>query len=235
MMKNLSAVIVAGRENRHLKSPKQLLPFGETTVLDRTLSAYLDAGVTELILVLGHRGEEIAAALSNLDPRVKLVTSPHPDAGFGTHLQEGIQAISPNAKAFLLGLGDQPTLTAELVSRLAQQFEAGGKKILVPVCQGSIGHPAFFSASLLPEFKKLSSTQDAWDVIKANGAEVLDIHMYETCVVRDIEDFEDYKALLQIAGLPVPDTMPGSEAETQPAESLPQAFASAATNGTEGA
>lgn len=204
-MKNLSAILLAGRENRHLKTTKWTLPFGPTTVLGRTLEAYLGAGVDEVILVLGSRAQEILSQLPNLDRRVKVESIDAADAPYGSLIKAGAKAVSSGAKAFCFGSGDQPLLSAERISEVVDRFESTKAKILVPVCQGSVGSPAVFDASYLDTFRKLSDTGEVWDVLQSNGKDVQDYHVFHTSFVRDIDDLEDYHEMLRIAGLPIPD------------------------------
>ena len=51
--------------------PKQLLPFGDATILERVVDALLSAGVGEVIVVLGHLAEQIRVVLG--DRPVKVV------------------------------------------------------------------------------------------------------------------------------------------------------------------
>ena len=216
MMKNLSAVILAGRENRHLKMLKSTLPFGDSTVLNRTLQAYLDAGISELVLVLGHRAAEIRESLGNLEGKVKIVMASEPEGDTGLLLREGVAAVSSSSKAFALGAGDQPLLAPELLNELSAVFEAGKTKILAPVVQGAIGQPVFFDISLVKDFQKLGDHNDAWEVLKANSEEVFDLHRYETTLIRGIDDLEDFFAMLDLAKLPHPELIHESGEPARP-------------------
>lgn len=210
MMKNLSAVLLAGRENRHLKTAKWTLPFGESTVLLRTLDAYLDAGAAEVVVVLASRADEVRASLSALmssarGSKIRVIEATDPEGNSGLLLREGVAAIAGNGRNFALGSGEQPLLTAELLNTLAEAFVAGKKKILAPVCQGAIGQPVFFDASLAKDFGRLKNDGDAWEILKAHSDEVNDLHRYETSLIRSIDDLEDYYAMLDIAKLPHPE------------------------------
>jgi molybdenum cofactor cytidylyltransferase len=211
MMKNLSAVIVASRTQRHLKTPVPLLPFGDTTVLGKTASAYLDAGFAEVILVLGYRGTEIQASLGPLASRLQILIGPIPDEEYGTLVRRGVEKISSGSKAFALGLGDQPLLDKDLLENLADKFAASRSKIMVPVNQGSIGYPLFFDASLAQDFRKTAAGAEPWDVLKAHAGDVLDYAVFHTSVVRHIEDMDDYHEALSIARLPIPEIAPTPE------------------------
>ncbi len=208
MMKNLSAVIVASRTQRHLKTPVPLLPFGDTTVLGKTASAYLDAGFSEVILVLGYRGTEIQASLGPLAGKTQILIAPIPDEDFGGLVRRGIEKISSSAKAFAIGVGDQPLLEKDLLENLADKFSASKAKILVPVCQGALGYPVFFDVSLAQEFRRLPAGAETWDVLKAHADEVFDYGTFHTSVARHIEDMDDYHAALAIARLPIPEIAP---------------------------
>ena len=211
MTKNLSAVVIGSRTGRHLKTPVSVLPFGETTILNRTLSAYLEAGFTELILVLSYRAAEVQASLGDLAGKVQLVTAADPDEEFGSLMRSGCERVSSSARGFALGMGDQPLLQPAFLTALGEKFVSSKSKILVPVCQGHLGFPVFFDISLASEFKKLPPQAELWDLLKARGQDVFDCGVYETAVVRHVDDMEDYHAMLRLAGLPIPETPPEIE------------------------
>ena len=202
---SIPAILVGGREVRHLRVPKQNLPFGETTVLGKTLRAYLDAGVSEVILVLGYKADVIASQLGPLPANVRIVKNPLFDEGMGTFLRAGVRELPSGIRGFCVGLGDQPLLTGELVRGFIEAFLEAKTKILVPVCQGSLGFPAFFDASLAEEIQTLPPRGDLWDILKRHRDDVVDHPTGYTAIVSSIEDQEDYHTLLRIAGLPIPE------------------------------
>jgi NDP-sugar pyrophosphorylase family protein len=56
--------------------PKQILPFGETTVLKRTIDAYIQAGFRTILLVLGYKADAIVADLGGLPEGVRIIRNP---------------------------------------------------------------------------------------------------------------------------------------------------------------
>jgi molybdenum cofactor cytidylyltransferase len=208
---SIPAILLGGREVRHLRVPKQILPFGDVTVLGRTLRAYLDAGVSEVILVLGYKADAIVSQLGPLPPNVRIARNPLFDEGMGTFLRVGVREVPAGSQGFCIGLGDQPLLTPELITELMEAFIEGKKKILVPLHQTSLGLPAFFDASIAEEILALPPQGELWDIIKKHGDDLIDHPTGYTAVVRSIEDQDDYHAMLQIAGLPIPDPVPASE------------------------
>jgi molybdenum cofactor cytidylyltransferase len=221
---SIPAILLGGREVRHLRVPKQILPFGDVTVLGRTLRAYLDAGISDVILVLGYKADLIASELGALPPNVRIVKNPLFDEGMGTFLRLGVREIPPGSQGFCIGLGDQPLLTPDLIRELQTAFIEGKKKILVPVHQSSLGLPAFFEPSIAEEILALPPQGELWDILKRHGDDLIDHATGFTSVIRSIEDQDDYHAMLRIAGLPIPDPVPAAapdDSATPPPEETP--------------
>ena len=104
MMKNLSAVIVGSHSARQLKTPVPLLPFGDTTVIGRTVAAYLEAGFDEIIVSLGQRDGNVREALTPLGGKVQVLVAPRVEAGEGEHgigylIRQGVEQLSTGSKA----------------------------------------------------------------------------------------------------------------------------------------
>ncbi len=222
---SITVLLVGGRETKHLRVPKQILPFGETTVLGRTIDAYRGAGFTEILLVLGYKADAIAAELGGLPKGVRIVRNPFFDEGMSSFLRAGLRELPPSATGFCVGLEDQPLLSCELLAEFAGAFAEGKKPILIPAYQGSLGLPAFFRASLSDELAALKRDEDLWDVMKRHGQEIFDYPTGYSAVVRSIEDMDDYHAMLRTANLPIPeprpaplppDPEPQTEAEAEP-------------------
>lgn len=216
MLKNLSAVVLSGRPEHHLKTPTALLPFGEVTVLERTLAAYLEAGIGEVIVVTRSRLAEFQAATSALGSAVTVIQPVNAEAGVGEFLRRGAEQVSSHAHGFFVGLGDQPLLDKSVIEDLAARASSTKAKILVPVWQGILGQPIYFDASYLPYFKKLTPVKELWDLLKAHRADVIDYPLFQTSVVRHVEDMDDYHALLRLAGLPIPQVQQTPDLSIEP-------------------
>jgi molybdenum cofactor cytidylyltransferase len=211
MTKNLSAVILGTRSGPRLKTPIALLPFGETTVLNRTLASYVEAGFAEVVLVLGTKAAEIRESLGGLAQKVRVVETAGDDR-FAPMLRAGLEGASGGNRGVAVGLGDQPLLTPEILTLLAERFESAKAKILVPVWHGSLGLPMIFHSALTGELRSLEPDAGSWDVLRAHGRDVLDADVPYAAVVRRIEDRADYHEMLRVAGLPVPEPPPAEVA-----------------------
>ncbi|MCA9756879.1 MAG: NTP transferase domain-containing protein [Candidatus Eisenbacteria bacterium] len=195
MTHKLSAVLISGRPQT-AKSRPGLLDFGGAKVAERTVSAYSD--FAQVVLVVAGDADGFPKG-----PNVTVVTVSE-DAVVSKQIKAGLDAMDKGNDGFCTGLIDQPLLTAELVNGMAEAFLGGSDKILVPLALRQIGQPAFFRKDLASDFAKLADAETAWSILKSHGNDVAIFDTNETSVLRNIEDMDDYHAMLQIAGHPVP-------------------------------
>ena len=66
MSERFAAVVIAAGESRRMGTPKQLLPWEGRTFIEQIVSTLLESPLDEIIVVLGHRAEEIREQIPNL-------------------------------------------------------------------------------------------------------------------------------------------------------------------------
>lgn len=219
--KPVHAVLIGGRETRHLRVPKQILPFGDTTVAGRTFRTYVDAGFAEVILVVGYKADAIIEGLGPLPANVRIVRNPLYDEGVASYVRAGMREIPASAEGFCIGFTDQPLLTSELLTEFCDVFAKREKPILLPVYWGNPGLPVFFDRSLHAEVAGLDPHETLWELVKRHGDHLVDHPTGYSAVVRSIDDMDDYHEMLRMAGLPIPEILPpagGTDAEESVAQ-----------------
>src|SRR5688572_22444122 len=73
----IAAIILAAGRSRRMGNFKPLLPFGKQTVIESCVRNLRAAGVSEIVVVLGHQAEAVREQLNSAS--VAFVTNP--DAG----------------------------------------------------------------------------------------------------------------------------------------------------------
>lgn len=168
----LSGIILAAGASTRMGRPKQLLPLGGRSLLQRTLDEAAASCLDELILVLGHRFQEILDALRlPVRPPCRVVLNRHYQEGQGSSLVLGLNSTDPAARAAAILLGDQPFVTAALIDRVARAFLKAGFPAARPVYVGSAGervpgHPVFLARSTWAELARLGGDRGARDLLK---------------------------------------------------------------------
>jgi len=137
MSKRMSkeCVMLAAGLSSRMGKWKMTMPWGEGTILDSALASAL-AFCDRVVLVTGHRGDELAAYYQD-HPAIEVVFNQDYQAGMFSSIQCGASHIrSPN---FFLALGDMPEVSAEVYRQLwACQDD---KTCVIPAYELGKGHP----------------------------------------------------------------------------------------------
>ncbi len=141
-------VLAAGRSER-MGTQKQLLPFGNETVIERVVRTLTRSRLgKDVVVVLGHRAEDVGDCLSALP--VHFAYNPDPEGDMLTSIRCGLAAVPPD-RAFLIALGDQPLVTTEIVDRLIVEYERHPEGLVLPAHDGKRGHPMIVSPAYRDE------------------------------------------------------------------------------------
>ena len=188
-MDGVSAIITAAGESTRMRFPKPLLQWHGVTLVEYQICSLLCAGVDEVIVVLGHKADEVMPYVAG--DRVKCVLNPDYRLGKATSVKAGVNELSA-ADAVLLLAVDQPR-TPALISRVINAHDSLGSLITSPRYQGHGGHPLIFSGLLIPELKRISEEkQGVREVFEAHRSEVLEVQIDDPMIRLDFNTPEAY-------------------------------------------
>src|SRR5262245_37290635 len=95
-----TAIVLAAGESRRMGALKPLLPFGGSTVIETVAGTLLRCPLHEVIVVLGHRAEEIERQLARHPARV--VRNADYLKGMLTSVQCGVAAADAQTDWFVI-------------------------------------------------------------------------------------------------------------------------------------
>ena len=140
-------VLAAGAGARMGHRPKCLLQLDGVSLLARQLQALSNAGIADVVVVLGHHAERIQQEACLAQFGARTVINPQPESGHVSSLRVGLQALPSGLDAVLVALADQPLINtqdmADLMGAFADRPE--GTQMLQPAVQGLPGNPVMFS------------------------------------------------------------------------------------------
>ncbi|MBD3335872.1 MAG: NTP transferase domain-containing protein [Candidatus Eisenbacteria bacterium] len=221
MAEGTGVLLLANLDRRMLKTPRALLPFGDISILEKTLQAYEPLRPQEILVVSAASQEKLRAGLGAVADRITLVTSPDVRARVGQGIKLALERFSAQPDTLVIGLADQPLLTPELVEGLAARFRESAGTIGVPVVQNVPGHPMFVAAEHLPALQELEPAKTHRDLLLRFPESIAELIVDETAILRTAETPEDYREILRLAGLPEPPPPPAparQKPEAPPAE-----------------
>lgn len=147
-MRWAAVLLAAGSASRMGHRPKCLIERDGQALIRRTVQALLDAGVHEVVVVLGHYAQEVAPAVAGLP--VNVVVNPNPEQGIISSQRLGLQRITVTCDAVVMCLADQPLIETQDIAKLLQAFadRPTNTSLVFPQVQGLPGNPVVFSSSV---------------------------------------------------------------------------------------
>ncbi len=187
----ITGVVLAAGRSARLGTPKQLLPYRDTTVLGATVDIARSIGFDQLIVTLGHDADAVRATVSLDD--VDVVIAEDSATGCSASLRSALRRVDARADGIALMLGDQPDLAAATVTRLV--IEAGGAPIAVCRYRDGIGHPFWLGRSVFSELEQLHGDKGVWQLVESGRYSVTQVDV-DGAVPLDVDTWDDYERLL---------------------------------------
>ena len=189
----IAAVVLAAGTSSRMGRPKQLLPVGGKPLLLHAVDAVHGAGCSPVIVVLGAHAERIEPLLDR--STVTIVQHDGWANGMGSSIAAGVEALAQGEPpaGVVLTTCDQPGITAAVIARLIDGFDGTPGRRVAAEYAGTVGVPALFERSLLPELARLEGDRGARSVLTAAPERLVRIPWEEGAVQVNTPD--DYAAL----------------------------------------
>jgi len=193
-------ILAAGLSTRMGRSKATLPlpgPHGDTFLV-RIVRSFLDAGVEDVVVVLGHQAEAAAEAVLRSGLAARLVRNPHYASGQLSSVLAAVAAVDrPGVRAMLMTLVDVPLVSAATVRAVLDRFEATGAPIVRPVQGSRHGHPVAISRALFAALRAADPQQGAKPIVRAHVSAAGDVEVDDEGAFLDIDTPEEYERLLK--------------------------------------
>jgi molybdenum cofactor cytidylyltransferase len=191
----ISAILLAAGRSRRMGAFKPLLPFGERTVAEACIGNLLEGGIEEIVVVIGHCADEMRERLAHLP--VRFAVNAETESEMGVSIARGVEQVSPESKALFIALVDQPAIPPATIAFLNEVGKREGARLIVPEYEGRGGHPVRIDLSFRRELLNLDPQRGLRALFDAHRKEVLRVAVNSPYVARDMDQWDDYRALHQ--------------------------------------
>ena len=180
---------------------KALLPLdGGDTFLTRIVRTFSDAGVEDVVVVVGHDADEIVASFANVGgvaARARFIDNPDYEQGQLTSLLAGLRVVDrPGVVAVLVTLVDVPLVSTATVRAVVDRYRTTRAPIVRPVDGDRHGHPVLIARSLFDALRHADSSAGAKPIIRANVSLAGDVVVDDPGAFADADTPEEYERLL---------------------------------------
>ncbi len=188
----VTGVVLAAGSSRRLGTPKQLLPYRDTTLLGATLGVARGAGFDQLIVTLGGAAQAVRAGV-RLDG-IDVVAVDDPATGCAASLQAALDRVDPRADGIVLMLGDQPGVHPGTLRRLID--EGPGSDIAVCRYDDGVGHPFWLGRNVFGELCELHGDKAVWKLVESGRRQVRELAV-DGRIPLDVDTWDDYRRLVK--------------------------------------
>ncbi len=198
-----AVVLAAGESSRMNGRVKQLLPWGEETLLRHAIEQTLEAGFVHVFVVLGYRADLISPTINDLP--MDVIVNDRWSEGVASSVRAAVEALPGSIKAAIFVPSDQPGITAELLRRMADAYVNTGRRMIYATYGGMRGQPVLFDRSLFPELLGLRGDVGGRAVLRRHPDEAMAVEAEDELAGVDVDTWQDYVRLLREYGLPLPE------------------------------
>ena len=198
--KNIAALIMAAGSSSRMGTPKQLLPFKNTTLIENVMSNVLQLRPFKSIVVLGAISEKITPKIETYP--VEIIHNLNWGKGLGNSIAFGVNYIKNNYQTdgVLIVLADQPLIHGSYLKRIIAAFEPNRQQIIATKYpSGKLGVPVLFDKCYLEELSTIDGDKGAKLILEKYKNSVITTQI--NINVFDVDTEEDYKKLKSLRGI----------------------------------
>jgi molybdenum cofactor cytidylyltransferase len=152
-----AGLLLAAGCSRRLGSPKQLLPFGASTLLNHVLRQALTSDLDRVVLILGHQAERIEESLGSQSrhPKLEIVENIHYASGVSSSIVAGLQPVEAECDHVMILLADMPQVTTQLINHLLRRAARSHSPLCAVKRPHGRSHPVIIGRRFYAEIRRL--------------------------------------------------------------------------------
>jgi molybdenum cofactor cytidylyltransferase len=193
MKTKAAAIVLAAGYSSRMGEFKPLLPIGESTVLERAVTLFRDAGVRDIRVVVGYRSEDVLPLLREMG--VPWIVNHYFHTGMFSSVVAGVKGLERSVDAFFVLPVDIPLIRPYTLRLLFQAYQQKKGMIIHPAFQGKRGHPPLVSAHLADQISNWSGRDGLKGALVQSEADAIQIEVPDEHILFDINSLEDYRQL----------------------------------------
>jgi molybdenum cofactor cytidylyltransferase len=189
-MEKIWAVILAAGQSKRMGTPKMLLPFNGSTMIECVIGNVTRSAVYKTILVLG-ADKESMTKLTGIQP-VEFCFNSNYKEGMLSSVKCGFRNIPAETRAVMVFQGDQPLIEPSVINSVIQAYLSSGKGIVIPVYNKKRGHPVLIDNKYRDEIEKLDNDKGLRSLAYKFSDDVLEVLTDEPGILRDFDTISEY-------------------------------------------
>jgi molybdenum cofactor cytidylyltransferase len=192
------AVVLAAGKSTRMGRPKAVLPLTDTdTFISRIVRTLLEAGVDDVVVVLGCEADVIAEGMLRAGLTARVAINEAFETGQFSSVLRGLNAVDrPGVTGMLLTLVDVPLVSASTIRAVLDRHLASRAPIVRPVRGTDHGHPVIIDRSLFGALRAADPSTGAKPIVRGHVSPGGDVVVDDDGAFIDIDTPEEYTRAL---------------------------------------
>jgi molybdenum cofactor cytidylyltransferase len=184
----VSVIVLAAGTAYRMGRPKQLAHLGGVPILVHVLRTVREAGLKDIIVVLGSSAEAIKKEV--VLEGFGVVENSAYNQGISGSIKLGLSQVAIEAGAVLILLADQPLVLSSTLSRLIAEYGRSRPQAAIPTYQGRPGNPVLLDRSLFDKARQLKGDEGFRSILR-DSQNVIRIEVDDPGILLDVDTPED--------------------------------------------
>lgn len=206
-----TAIILAAGEGTRMGKLKQLLPWGNSTILGTVISNVVESKLIDgqiRIVVGAAAGDVILYIKKQIIPLLKdqrkeqlcIMENIDYRQGMSSSIKTGLVNLPAETEMVTLFLADQPLITPQIINLIIKKYKKERPLALVPLASGKRGHPVVFNTKLLSEISYLNGPGGLRSILNNYSDQVYYYEIDDKRIIIDIDFEHEYNYYLNWTG-----------------------------------
>jgi len=168
------------------------------TFLTRIVRTFLDAGVDDVVVVVGHDADAIVRSFSKSGLPARFAVNRQYDRGQLSSLVAGLGVVDrPGVAAVLVTLVDVPLVSAATVRAVIECYRRTRAPVVRPTSGARHGHPLLIARSLFDALRAADPIAGAKPIVRAYASPAGDLEIADEGSFTDIDTEEEYRKVIE--------------------------------------
>jgi molybdenum cofactor cytidylyltransferase len=201
----IPAVVLAAGLSTRMGRSKALLPIDDVdTFLTRIVRTFLAAGIDDVVVVVGHEAEQVAAAFATTGLPARFVVNTAYQSGQLSSVLAGLSVVDrPGVSAALLTLVDVPLVATATVRAVVDRYRQTHAAIVRPTSGDRHGHPVLVDRALFDALRRADPGLGIKPVVRSHASTAGDVPIEDPGAFLDVDTPAEYEALVRRGAPPV--------------------------------
>ena len=187
----VTAVILAAGQSKRMGQTKQLLPWGDTTVLGQTIRNVKETAVHDILVITGHDAEKVEAIIEQ-ETAHGLWNTDYATTEMITSLQTSIRNLPQSVSAVLVMLADQPMVEPETIDQILAAYWQGHGDLIAPSFDGKRGNPVLIGRAYFDEILLLPPDDAPRTLLKRHADKLHLVPVNSDSILQDLDEWDVY-------------------------------------------